>query len=123
VCAGDGCGQAEESGEVGDGGVSREGPQAHRSPREPAKQLIVSSGPVVLSVRPLSAYQQTLLDTIARLRSNGWNDRQIADHFNAIGWLTPRWREWIPQSVYSVRRKAGRGERQSTISSIFKSKD
>ena len=63
------------------------GPAAQSPGREPAKGLTVSSGPVVLSVRPLSPYQLTLLDTAAKLRSNGRNDRQIAVHFNLIGWL------------------------------------
>lgn len=67
--------------------------------------LVVSSGPLVLDVRPLSAYQQDLIDTILRLRADGWTDRQIADHFNLSGMLTPRGRRWIPQSVFSVRSK------------------
>ncbi len=37
------------------------GPAPQSSPREPAKGLIVSSGPVTLDIRPLSDYQQTLI--------------------------------------------------------------
>ncbi|MBM3366628.1 MAG: hypothetical protein FJY48_13200 [Betaproteobacteria bacterium] len=34
-----------------------------------------------------------------------WSDRQIASHFNEIGYLTPRGHEWLPQSVHSILRK------------------
>ena len=67
--------------------------------------LVVSSGPVTLDIRPLSEYQQTLISTVLSLRSQGWTDRQIANHFNATGMMTPRGHEWLPQSVYSVRKK------------------
>ncbi len=37
------------------------GPVPQSSTREPAKRLIVSSCPVTLYIRPLSAYQQELI--------------------------------------------------------------
>jgi hypothetical protein len=67
--------------------------------------LCVSSGPVRLDIRPLSVYQQKLIDMILSLRSQGWSDRQIANHFNETGYLTPRGCRWLPQSVFSVRKK------------------
>lgn len=81
------------------------GPAPQRSPKEPATGLIVSSGPVTLDIRPLSAYQQELISTVLSLRSRGWIDRQIADHFNETGYLTPRGCKWVSQSVFSVRKK------------------
>ena len=73
------------------------GPAAQRSPRAPAKGLVVSSGPVTLDIRPVSPYQQQLIETILPLRSIGWSDRQIANHFNEKGYLTPRGRWWLPE--------------------------
>ena len=70
------------------------------------KPLSVCSGLVVLDIRPLSAYQQQLVDTVLRLRSLGWSDRQIANHLNDAGTLTPRGRQWIAESVTSVRIKS-----------------
>ena len=67
--------------------------------------LVVSSGPVTLDIRPLSEYQQELISTVLSLRSQGWNDRQIAKHFNETGYLTPRGHRWFPQSVFSMRKK------------------
>ena len=67
--------------------------------------LVVSSGPVTLDIRPLSEYQKTLIDTVLSLRSQGWNDRQIANLFNETGYLTPRGCKWVPQSVFSMRKK------------------
>jgi hypothetical protein len=81
------------------------GPAAQSSPRENAMSLVVSSGPVTLDIRPLSAYQQELISTVLLLRSQGWNDRQIANHFNETGYLTPRGCKWVPQSVFSMRKK------------------
>ncbi len=81
------------------------GPASQSSPREPAKGYCVSSGPVTLDIRPLSAYQQELISTVLSLRSQGWNDRQIANHFNETGYLTPRGCKWVPQSVFSIRKK------------------
>ena len=84
------------------------GPALQKSPRDPAKGLIVSSGLVTLDIRPLTAYQHQLIDVILALRSQGWTDRQIANHFNETGYLTPRGCRWIPQSVFSVRKKYAR---------------
>ena len=44
--------------------------------------FVVSSGPVTLDIRPLSAYQRELISIVLSLRSLGWSDRQIANHFN-----------------------------------------
>ena len=87
------------------GRVNSKGPLLQRSSTESPKTLTISSKPLVLDIRPLSDYQQTLIDTILRLRSEGWLDRQIANHFNAIGSLTPRGHRFIPQSIYSMRKK------------------
>ena len=81
------------------------GPTSQRSPREPAMSLVVGIGPLTLFIRPLSAYQQQLIDRILSLRSRGWTDRQIANHLNETGYLTPRGHRWVPQSVFSVRKK------------------
>ena len=81
------------------------GPASQSPGREPAKGLIVSSGPVTLDIRPLSDYQRELIDVILLLRSRGWSDRQIANHFNETGYLSPRGCRWFPQSVFSVRKK------------------
>ena len=78
------------------------GPASQKSPRESAMSLIVSSGPVTLDIRPLSEYQQELISTVLSLRFQGWTDRQIANHFNEIGYLTPRGHRWFPQSVFSM---------------------
>ena len=48
------------------------------------------------------------MQTILQLRSDGWIDKQIADHFNLIGWLTTRGQSWLPQSVFSMRKKYAR---------------
>ena len=87
------------------GRVNSKGPLLQRSSIESPKTLTISSKPLVLDIRPLSDYQQTLINTILRLRSEGWLDRQIANHFNAIGSLTPRGHRWLPQSIYSIRKK------------------
>jgi hypothetical protein len=49
--------------------------------------------------------QNTGLYTVLSLRTQGWTDRQIANHFNETGYLTPRGCRWLPQSVFSVRKK------------------
>ncbi len=66
------------------------GPLPQNHDRASAENLLVTIGPLTLSVRPLSPYQQTLIDTIFHLRFTGWNDSQIANHFNDAGYLTPR---------------------------------
>jgi hypothetical protein len=81
------------------------GPASQSPSRESPKSLIVSSGAVTLDIRPLSAYQQQLIDKILSLKSSKGSDRQIANHFNEIGYLTPRGHEWLPQSVHSILRK------------------
>ena len=89
----------------GDGGVNQKGSLSPRSSDHPQKSLSVCIGPVVLSVRPLSEYQHDLIDTISHLRLTGWSDSQIAHHLNESGKLTPRGFRWVPQSVFSIRRK------------------
>ena len=81
------------------------GPLPQNHDRASAENLLVTIGPLTLSVRPLSPYQQTLIDTIFHLRFTGWNDSQIANHFNDAGYLTPRGHQWFPQSVFSMRKK------------------
>jgi hypothetical protein len=81
------------------------GPAAQSSPREPVKSFIVSSGAVNLDIRLLSVYKQTLIATVLSLTSIGWSDRQIANHFNETGYLTPRGCKWNPQSVFSMLKK------------------
>ena len=81
------------------------GPAPQSSPREPAVSLVFSSGPVTLDIRPLSDYQQQLISIVLSLRLQGWTDRQIANHFNQTGYLTPRGCRWLPQSVFSIRKK------------------
>jgi hypothetical protein len=78
---------------------------AAKTPQKAPELLVVSSGPVTLDIRPLSEYQQTLISTVLSLRSQGWTDRQIAIHFNETGYLTPRGHRWLPQSVFSMRKK------------------
>ena len=93
---------------------------AQQSPNSiPPKALCVSSGPVTLDIRPVSAYQQQLVDSILSLRSQGWTDRQIANYFNESGYLTPRGKSWISQSVYSIRVKFA-ARRQRVGSDVLK---
>ena len=42
-----------------------------------------------ISRPPLSPYQESLIEQISELRSNGWNNPQIAKLFNEKGYLTP----------------------------------
>ena len=65
----------------------------------------IDIGPLTFNVRPLSQYQESLIATILRLRSEGWLDHHIAKHFNDSGYLTPRGCSWLSQSVFSIRRK------------------
>ena len=44
------------------GGVTSKGPLLQRSSTESPKTLTISSKPLVLDIRPLSDYQQTLID-------------------------------------------------------------
>ena len=81
------------------------GPLPLNTGRESPESLVVSSGPVTLDIRPLSAYQQTLIATVLSLRSRGWSDCQIANHFNLAGTMTPRGYRFSPQSVFSMRTK------------------
>ena len=89
----------------GDGGVSGEGPLSQRFARSLLSIPCVHIGPVILDVRPLSEYQASLIASILRLRSEGWLDHHIAKYFNDSGYLTPRGCSWVPQSIFSIRRK------------------
>ena len=89
----------------GDGGVIGGAPLSQRSCESLQNTPCVHIGPVILGVRPLSQYQASLIATILRLRSEGWLDHYIAKHFNDSGYLTPRGCSWVPQSVFSIRRK------------------
>ena len=65
----------------------------------------IDIGPLTFNVRPLSQYQESFIATILRLRSEGWLDHHIAKQFNDSGYLTPRGCSWVPQSVFSIRKK------------------
>ena len=73
--------------------------------RTPENTPCVRVGPLTFNVRPLSQYQESLIATILRLRSEGWLDHHIAKYFNDSGYLTPRGHRWIPQGVFSMRSK------------------
>jgi len=88
-----------------DSGVTPLGPQKQSPSENPLRRYLDLIGPLCLSVRPLSIYQQWLIDTIFRLKSENWTERQIANHFNDLGYLTPRGYRWIPQSVFSIQKK------------------
>ncbi len=91
---------------VDDGGVVSLGPLSQKLSRNTPKILGVSIGPLTLDIRPLSSYQQSLIDTIHTLRSRSWSDRQIANYFNETGYKkTPRGHRFIAQSVFSIRKK------------------
>ncbi len=79
--------------------LGRRGPV--KFPNSPCVRI----GPVILDVHLLSQYQESLIATILRLRSEGWLDHHIAKYFNDSGYLTPRGCNWVPQSVFSIRRK------------------
>ena len=87
------------------GGVETLGPSPEIAGKEDPTHLRLCSDPLTLSVRPLSSYQQQLLHSIQSLEGLGWTDQQIANHFNELGWLTPRGYRWIAQSVFSMRTK------------------
>jgi DNA invertase Pin-like site-specific DNA recombinase len=90
---------------LGDCGIIPKGCLPHNSDRHPSQVLIVRSVPQPLSVRPLSDYQVQLITTITRLRASGWNDSQIARHFNAQGMLTVRGHTFLGKHVWSMMRK------------------
>ena len=91
---------------LGDGRVAKVGRPQLKRHETSADNLVLLSDPVKFSVRKRSSYQQELIDTINRLRSDQWSDKQIAEHFNQSGKLTPRGCRWFPQSVTSIRKKA-----------------
>ena len=68
--------------------------------------LIISFVPATPYIRPLRNYQLDLTVVILSLRPRGWTDRQITNHFNETGYLTPRGCRCIPQSVFSMRNKS-----------------
>jgi hypothetical protein len=87
------------------GGIGQSVSSTQKTDLVSAETITARSQWLKLSVRKLSPYQQELIDTINRLRCDRWNDKQIADHFNQTGKLTPRGHRWFPQSVASIRKK------------------
>jgi len=87
------------------GGVTPVGSHPQTPCKDRLTSYIVRIGPVPLDIQPLSDYQQSLIDTILSLKSKGWTDSQIANHFNLTGFLTPRGHQFIPQSIFSIRKK------------------
>ena len=55
-----------------------------------------------ISVPPLSPYQESLIEQISELRSNGWNNPQIAKLFNEKGYLTPGGKIFTSTHVWSI---------------------
>ena len=90
---------------LGDRGIVSQGCLPHNTDRHPSNLLTVRSVPQPLSVRPLSDYQVQLITTITRLRQSGWNDTQIARHFNEQGMLTVRGQVFLGKHVWSMMRK------------------
>jgi len=90
---------------LSDRGIISKGCLPHNTDRHPSNLLIVRSLPQPLSVRPLSDYQVQLITTITRLRQSGWNDSQIARHFNEQGMLTVRGQIFLGKHVWSMMRK------------------
>jgi hypothetical protein len=90
---------------LGDRGIISKGCLSHNTDRHPSNPLTVRSVPQPLSVRPLSDYQVQLITTITRLRQSGWNDSQIARHFNQQGMLTVRGQVFLGKHVWSIMRR------------------
>ena len=70
--------------------MRQEGPLSQRFARSLLNIPCVHIGPVTLDVHPLSRYQESLITTILRLRSEGWLDHHGAKYFNELGHLIPR---------------------------------
>lgn len=83
------------------------GPAAQRPGRESPEVLIISSGPVVLSVSRLAPAQQQLIHRILSLRSPGRSDSQIANHLNETGDRIPdaSGLQMDPAEYFSERKK------------------
>jgi len=97
--------EKDQSGLVDDGGIN-EVSQLSQNPCKARQSAAVwTSRLLTLAIPPLSAYQQQLIDAIERLRNSGWTDRQIAKYFNDRSMMTPRGKQWIAQSVFSMRMK------------------
>jgi hypothetical protein len=84
------------------------GPAPQSPGRESLKALIVSSGPVTLDIRPLTSYQEQLIDIILSLRSVGWTDSQIAAYLNDEGVTSWTVKRFYPELVFGVIRKTRR---------------
>ena len=55
-----------------------------------------------ISVPPLSPYQESLIEQISELRSNGWNNPQITKLFNEKGYLTPGGKIFTSTHAWSI---------------------
>jgi hypothetical protein len=88
-----------------DRGVRQAGPSAQTSCNRTPFDRYAVSGPLILTAKPLSAYQRSLLTTIEQLKLDEWSDRQIAKYFNERAMLTPRGSKWVAQTVSSMRSK------------------
>ena len=90
---------------VDDGGIN----EVSQLPQNPSKArqsaAVWTSRLLTLAIPRLSAYQQQQIDAIERLRNSGWTDRQIAKYFNDRSMMTPKGKQWIAQSVFSMRTK------------------
>ena len=58
-----------------------------------------------LRTQPYTEYQQFLLDTIYRLKSEGLGYRKIAHWLNQHGYETPRGKRFFGNHVYSMIKK------------------
>jgi len=52
-----------------------------------------------------SLHQQYLFDTITQFRAEGWSYKKISKWFNEQNILTPRGKQFIPPSVFSIIKK------------------
>ena len=52
-----------------------------------------------------SQHQQFLFDTISKFRAEGWSYIRISKWFNEQNILTPRGKQFIPPSVFSIIKK------------------
>ena len=52
-----------------------------------------------------SQHQQFLFETISKFRAEGWSYKKISKWFNEQNILTPRGKQFIPPSVFSIIKK------------------
>lgn len=89
----------------GYGGVINNKWQLLTSGSATAESLMLVSPWLTLTKRPLSQYQLYLRKQVFRLHAAGWNDPQIARHFNEQGIMTVRGKEFKANHVWSIRKK------------------